>query len=237
MLAPNPAPLYLQVIEHLRARMAEGEWKAGDALPSEFALAAQIGVSQGTVRKALNQMASDNLIDRRQGKGTYMPEQSPARALYHFFRLVRRDGTAVIPALLSQTITRVDAAPALNRTLNAGRRKLWKISRLRAVDGRPALVEFSFLDPVKFPGLSPDTPLPNALYSHYQSVAGHTVTRAEDILTARAAPAEVAGQLALPEGAPLMLAERTAWDLSGHPIEVRQSWILTSNMGYRVDLK
>ncbi|MEO1549776.1 MAG: GntR family transcriptional regulator [Pseudomonadota bacterium] len=236
-MTPNPSPLYAQVMQILRDRMAAGEWRAGQALPSEFALADEIGVSQGTVRKALNAMAAENLLDRRQGKGTFMPEHTPQRALYHFFRLVRPDGTPALPELIRQTITRVPPEPALNKALGAGRRQIWKIDRVRALDGLPSLVEQSYLDPAAFPDLTPETDLPNALYTYYQAHGGHTVVRATDTLGAEAAPPEVAKALNLPKGTAVMLAEREAQDVAGQTIEIRRSWIATRTARYRVTLK
>ena len=58
-------PLYKQVYDVLTQRLQEGYWKPGDLLPSEFALADELGVSQGTVRKALNQLVTEYLLDRQ----------------------------------------------------------------------------------------------------------------------------------------------------------------------------
>ncbi|NNU80497.1 GntR family transcriptional regulator [Halovulum dunhuangense] len=229
-------PLYLQVREALTARIADGEWKAGEALPSEFALAAQMGVSQGTVRKALDAMAADNLLERRQGRGTFVPEQTEARSLFHFFRMQDAAGAPVVPTTLRHAIERIQAPADVARTLDTGRRQVWRIQRLRAVGGRPAIIEHIYLDPQRFPGLGPDTALPNALYGYYQSAAGVTVARAEDSLSAVAAAPDQAAQLGIAPGAPLLRAHRVARDLRGTAVELRQSWFETSFQHYQVAL-
>ena len=65
-----------------------GEWGPGDAIPSEGELAARFNVSQGTVRKAIDEMAAENMLVRRQGKGTFVSTHSDPRSFYRFLRLV-----------------------------------------------------------------------------------------------------------------------------------------------------
>jgi len=101
----------------------------------------------------------------------------------------------------------------------------------------PSLVERSYLDPLAFPDLTPQTDLPNALYSYYQAHGGHTVVKATDTLAAETAPPDVAKALNLPKGTAVMVAEREAQDVSGRTIEVRRSWIATRTARYRVTLK
>src|SRR3546814_9298856 len=67
-------PRYQQVKDLLIGRLIGSYWKPGDLLPSEMQLAEELGVSQGTVRKALDEMTADNLLVRRQGRGTYVAE-------------------------------------------------------------------------------------------------------------------------------------------------------------------
>lgn len=230
-------PLYAQVRDALIRRIADGHWKAGDSLPSEFALAAELGVSQGTVRKALNEMAAENLLDRRQGRGTFVPEHTEERSLFHFFRMEAADGSAVVPQPLSQTIEAVAPEAEISRPLDTGRRKLWRIRRVRGVEGRPAILETIHLDPRRFPTLKPDTVLPNALYGYYQSASGITVARADDRLTAVAAGPADAAALDLRPGAPLLRAWRLAYDLTGRVAEVRETLFDTSLQGYVVRLR
>ena len=82
---PDFQPLYKQVYDVLVRRIAEGAWRPAEALPSEQALAAELNVSQGTVRKALDALVAENLVYRRQGKGTYVAEHTQEHALFRFF--------------------------------------------------------------------------------------------------------------------------------------------------------
>lgn len=230
-------PLYLQVRESLIARIAAGEWPAGAALPSEFALADEMGVSQGTVRKALDAMAADNLVDRHQGRGTFVPEHTEARALFHFFRMQDPGGAPVLPEMVSQSAALVSAPPQVAKTLGTGRRKVWRITRLRAVAAVPAIVEHIYLDPNRFPDLTTKTPLPNALYAYYQAQAGVSIVRADDQLAAVVAPEDVAQALGLAAGAPVLQAKRRAFDLLDMVVEMRWSWFETRGQRYAVTLR
>ncbi|MEM1264861.1 MAG: GntR family transcriptional regulator [Pseudomonadota bacterium] len=229
-------PLYAQVREVILERIVSGVWTAGAALPSEMALAAEIGVSQGTVRKALDQLAADHLVERRQGRGTFVPEQTAERAHFHFFRFEAIDGASLIPEPLSQSLDLVAPPPGPAAALGTGARLLWRIDRRRALAGVPTLIERVYLDPARFPEPGAAADLPNALYSHYQSLAGVTVVRAEDRLMAAAAPPDIAAALDLAPGSPLLGIERTAFDARAEPIEFRESWCRTDGVRYRVTL-
>ena len=94
---PGFKPLYQQVKDLLIERLIGGYWKPGDLLPSEFQLAGELGVSQGTVRKALDEMTAGNLLVRRQGRGTYVAEHDQEHALFHFFKMTDRQGQPLVP--------------------------------------------------------------------------------------------------------------------------------------------
>ncbi len=90
-------PLYAQVRECLIERIRSGEWKPGQLIANEFEIAAEFGVSQGTARKAIGDLASEGLVVRRQGRGTFVVEHTPAHVLFRFFNLFDEDGNPVIP--------------------------------------------------------------------------------------------------------------------------------------------
>ena len=71
-LTPSFSPLYQQIKDLILQSLQTGEWKPGEAIPSEMDLAARYRVSQGTVRKAIDELSADNLLIRRQGKGTFV---------------------------------------------------------------------------------------------------------------------------------------------------------------------
>ncbi|WP_424812495.1 GntR family transcriptional regulator [Roseococcus sp. YIM B11640] len=234
------APLYARAEAELRARIVRGEWKPGEALPTEPILAASLGISQGTLRRALAALEQQRLIERRQGIGTRVVEETSERELFHFFRAETVDGSRLQPTSLIHRIERRAARSAEQRALRLTRAdRVHHLTRERRLGGRPCLLERISLPEPLFPGFALPTgvELAEELYVHYQRRYAITITRCAERLSAVAAPAPVARILHLPEGTPLLLAERTALDPLGRPVEFRLSWIQTADLRYAIDLR
>ncbi|CAN0351056.1 unnamed protein product [Phaeothamnion confervicola] len=235
MEALSPAPLYRQVKAALMRRLVDGHWRAGEALPSEPALAAELAVSPGTVRRALGELAQINLVVRRQGKGTFVAEHTRERALFHFFHLVGDDGKRALPG---SRVLAVKAGPATREesrrlALAAGTRVV-RLHRLRTLDGRVAIVERIVLPAALYDGIErlDRASLPNELYKLYQDRYGVSVARAAEKLKAALAGPEDAAHLGLRSGAPVLEIDRIAYALDGRPCEWRVSRCDTASHHY-----
>lgn len=231
-------PLYLQVKQRMLARMLSGEWAPGMMLPAEHQIAAEIGVSQGTVRKALDALHAENLIVRRQGRGTFVAQHTSERALFHFFKLVDPAGERALPETVFCDLARAQADGDIAAKLGLSRRHaVWRVRRHRALGGRVVVCETIHLSARDFPGLESRTPLPNNVYSLYEQAYGRTVARAMEDLSAVAAAPEEAGPLGLEPGAPVLAIDRIAYGLDDRPIEHRRSVCRTDVYRYRADLR
>lgn len=219
-------PLYQQVKDAVIGKLIGGDWRPGDKLPSEFRLAAEYGVSQGTVRKALDELTAQNVLIRRQGRGTFVATHTPHRALFHFFHLVGQDGSRQLPSsrVLSVETRRATREEEARLELRAGSRVI-RIDRVRDMAGRPAIVEFIVVAAKSFPGLArmPKDELPNTLYELYEERYGMTIVRAVEKLRAVAATAREAELLGLAAGAPLLEIDRLALSIEDKPVEWRVS--------------
>ncbi len=236
--SPHYRPLYKQVRDAIVRQIADGAWKPGEALPSEQALAARLGVSQGTVRKALDALAVEKVIERRQGKGTYVAEHTPERSLFRFFRLNRADGTRATPETRADETVRRRAAKAADAKklgLEPGT-PVVEIVRVRLIDGRPAIHERIVVPLALFPELDRRGPLPNALYSMYQRDYGQNIATAEEELRAEAAGKDDARRLGVAIGAPLLHIERIGIGVDGTRVEWRISRCDTRDLVYAVTL-
>jgi GntR family transcriptional regulator len=234
---PLYRPLYRQVYDSLVRQIADGAWRPGEALPSEQALASKLGVSQGTVRKALDSLVVEQLIERRQGKGTFIAEHTQERALFRFFRLTLPDGTRAIPVSAGETVRRRPARDLEARRLDlATAAPVIEINRVRLIDGEPTIVERIALPATLFPGIERRTPLPNALYALYQHDYGQNIVAAEEQLRADAAGKDDARRLGLPTGAPLLHIERVGIAVDGTRVEFRVSRCDTRRLHYAVTL-
>jgi GntR family transcriptional regulator len=158
-------------------------------LPSEGQLAAEIGVSQGTVRKALDELAAENLLVRRQGRGTFVAEHDERRILFQFFKLVPDDGERRFPdsQVLSVERARAEASEAQRLAL-ARNAHVVRIHRLRSLGGAVAISEHIAVPAARFPDLERADPVPNNLYGLYGERYGVTVARATESLKAVPCP-------------------------------------------------
>lgn len=235
--SPHYRPLYRQVYDFLVKQIAEGAWRPAEALPSEQALAQKLRVSQGTVRKALDVLAVEKLIERRQGKGTYVAEHTQERALFRFFRLARPDGQRSVPTSADETIRRRAVRPPEARKLNLREgAQVVEINRTRLVSGEPVVLEKIILPLSIFPDIDRRRPLPNALYALFQQEYGQNIVSTEEELRADAARKEDTRRLNLPLGAPLLHIERVAIALDGTRVEWRISRCDTTKLVYAVTL-
>jgi len=235
--SPAPQPLYAQVKALILQRLIEGVWRPGAVLPSEMQLAAEFGVSQGTVRKALDAMAAENIVVRRQGRGTFVAEHDTDRALFQFFHMVGEDGARQLPEshVLSCRYGKASAVEASRLALVRGA-EVARIRRVRSLGGAPAIAETLVLPLAMFPEIGRDGDLPNTLYELYERRYGITIARAEERLRAAAADDGVAGLLGIADGTPLLEIDRVAFSLGGTAAEWRVSLCETRAHYYVAEL-
>jgi GntR family transcriptional regulator len=230
-------PLYRQVKDVLVKRIAEGAWAEGGALPSEPDLAADLGVSHGTVRKALDELAAENLVVRRQGKGTYVARHDEERILFQFFKLIPDAGGRRFPdsRILAIELREADADAARILNLRKGARVV-AIERVRMLADKVCISERVVLPKALFPGIE-KRELPNNLYELYRAEFGVTIARATERLKAVAATRPEAKHLDVAVGTPLLAVDRTALAIDGAPVEWRVSLCRTDTAHYFSDLR
>lgn len=235
-LAIDFHPLYRQVRERLLGRLAQGKWPAGSMLPSESALAAELGVSQGTVRKALDALTAENLLVRRQGRGTFVARHDERRILFQFFRLVPDRGARHFPEsrVLGVTCALANARERARLALPAAARVI-RIRRLRTLGSLPAIAESISLPEALFPGLA-ERKLPNNLYGLYAEEYGISIARASERLKAVVLSAADAALLEVAPGTPALAIDRLAIAIDGRHVEWRLSRCLTGNLHYASEL-
>lgn len=230
-------PLYKQVYDLLTARLVEGYWKPSQLLPSEMVLAEELGVSQGTVRKALNQMVAEKMLQRQQGKGTFVAEHTQESDLFRFFRLREPHGEILIPETVvlgsSRRTVSEDEAKKLNLDVNA---LVVELTRVRSIHNKPAIIE-KVIQPLSvFPDIDKNTNLPNALYILYQEKYGITVMSVNDEIRAVEIPDAYAQHLDLAKGSPVLMIERSSVNIDGRVIELSTAYCSSENFVYSVQL-
>lgn len=214
-------PLYKQVEGHIKQLILEQRWKPGDMLPNELLLAKEFGVSQGTVRKALNSLTESNLLYRHQGVGTFLSEQT-GQTLYRFFPIVE-DGK--LPALPKAEITGMELIRptpdvVLQLKLRVGERVI-RLSRLRTLGSTYILSEEIHLPEKYFPDFMDEKDIPHTLYHFYQTRFNYTVHETTDRIKAVLATQKDAQQLGVKSGDPILLFTRLTRDKDGKLLEYR----------------
>lgn len=230
-------PLYQQVRDALIQRLANGHWQPGEVLPSEPALAAELGVSHGTVRKALDAMTQEKLLVRKQGRGTFVAQHDDQRVLFQYFKLVPDEGDRAFP---ESRILGIGTGPAGERErdrlqLRAGAICV-RIRRKRMLAGLDTILEDVILPEALFPGIA-EVELPNNLYGLYATRFGVTIARATERVKAVALGDEDARMLAAPVGTPVLEIDRVALSIDGRPVEWRVSLCRTAHVHYLSDLR
>jgi GntR family transcriptional regulator len=218
-------------------KVAQGVWRPGASLPSEQNLAKEMGVSQGTMRKVLDALTAENLLERRQGKGTFIAENTQERTLFRFFRIARPGGKRMTPERVDETV-KLRASRALERTkLGLARTdKVVEIVRTRHIEKVPSIHETIVLPAPLFPGIEKRPSLPNSLYSIYQSDYGLNIVAAHEELSAQLATAADQEELGIPKGGPILVIERLAVSLQDQKVEWRISRVRSSDLVYAVTL-
>jgi len=224
-------PLYEQIKETLLARLAADHWRPGELLPSEPKLAEEFGVSQGTIRRALDEMVSQGLLTRYQGRGTAVTEHTPFR----FFDFLRADGARELPESKTLRIS-VNAASRTERDaleLAAGK-KVIRIIRVRYLNLEPKIYETISVSRDLFSALSTmdARDVPNTIYNYYEQKFGVPVVSKRDRLRAASATQVEARYLHVDVGTPLLEIECTAYSHRNQPIEQRISRCLTDEHYY-----
>jgi len=230
-------PLWRRVSEGIIARIVSGELKPGVMLPSETDLGAQMGVSQGTARRALAELERRGIVERRQGRGTVVAIHTPETSNFHFFRLRHADGSEAQPVLTDETLEKRRSTAAERDAFGAEARQVYAIDRVRSIDDKRIVREHTVVPAFLFAALETRVPLPNTLYSFYQQAYGIAIQRADERLRAVLADAADAAAMGVAVGAPLIEVTRRAVDLSERVVELRRSRYDTNDLAYVVTLR
>ncbi len=235
-------PLYRQVKRLMLKQIFENKWPVNERLPNEFSLAESFNVSQGTMRKALNELTAEGFLFREQGIGTFVSELNQEKSLYHFFRFSlnetyeskANDPTA---ELFKADIISADKKLAMQLGVETGV-KLVYMQRTRSLGETQALFEKIYLPLDLFKRLeleSVESVLGTSyLYQKYQSQFSVFIDKAKD----RVYP-EIAEQWLkehLPGAHLVLRVERIAYCQNGQIAEYRTTWIDSKHGHYFANL-
>ncbi len=239
---PSFSPLYQQIKALILQSLQAGEWKPGESIPSEMDLATRFRVSQGTVRKAVDELAADNLLVRRQGKGTFVATHAEALVQYRFLKLMpdagdsRSEGPAEREIIDCKRLRATsDVAKAL--ALRAGD-AVWQVRRVLSFAGRPTILEDLWLPGEPFKGLTAERlrDYHGPMYAMFETEFGVRMVRATEEIRAVLPDAAQCRLLETGPSTPLLSVERVAFTYNDVPMEMRRGLYLTDTHHYRNEL-
>ena len=238
-VGPSFSPLYQQIKALMTRSLQAGEWRPGEAIPSEMELAARFKVSQGTVRKAVDDLATDNLLVRRQGKGTFVATHAEQTIQYRFLRLAADDARVERPErrFIDCRRQRAPADVARSLGLKAGDAAL-QVRRVLSFKGRPVVFDDVWLPGKLFKGLGMErlATYSGPMYALFETEFGVRMIRAEEKIRAVAADRPACEVLAVPLGSPLLSVERLSFTYGDRPVELRRGLYMTEAHHYRNEL-
>lgn len=228
---------YASLAAALRNRIVSGEWAPGSALPAEQSLAQQHGVALGTLRRAMELLAAQGLVDRRHGRGTFVTEGLAGAHMLRFFRFGAPDGQTPGSRILARDRIPAPAAAAQALGLPGGAPVL-RLRRLRTLGGLPRLHEEIVLPlPLFEPIADGDTAdWGDLLYPLYARHCGVRVHRVIDTIVFGRLTAGPARALKLPTDHPCARVQRRALDLTGRCVEWRITLGDADAFHYTVDI-
>ncbi len=238
-VAPTFSPLYQQIKVLITASLEAGEWKPGELIPSEVELASRFKVSQGTVRKAIDELSSENLVVRRQGKGTFVATHHEVRAQFRFLRLMPDTGIAHQADNLIIEVKRQRAPADVARLLDIKPADaVIFIKRVQSFDGAPAILEELWLPGTIFKGLTSErlVEYKGPMYGLFETEFGTRMIRATEKIRAVHADHVACGWLQVPVETPLLSVERVSFTYGDKPVEVRRGLYRTDAHHYKSEL-
>lgn len=215
-------PAYARLRDTLTARIAQGQWTPDQPIPSEARLARDFDVSVGTVRKAVDGLVGEGLLERRQGSGTFVRAPSFNATLFRFFPMRESDGSPLsIPS--SQMLLRAVVTAPAEPAEALGTDDVIKIIRMRSLSEHPVLFEEIYIPTSRFSGFEtlPDTAFGPLLYPLYFEHFGVLVKQATDEVSFATASDRIAERLRIQPNDPLAVIRRTAFDIEDKPVEWR----------------
>lgn len=214
-------PLYLQVKDMLVQRIVAAAWKPGAAIPNEIELSRELGISVGTVRKALDEMENERLISRRQGRGTFVIDQTSDECAIRFSNIRDPDGIRIAGEIESCEVVPASANEAEARLLQLrSGEPVFRLRRVRVHNDQPFMVEESTIPQARFPGLTQDSDISPSIVvlAHRYGVL---LARAEEKISVAAAEGVIAQTLKVANGTPLLKLDCVVFAIDGRPIEWR----------------
>lgn len=229
-------PYYLQIYQKLRERILMKEYLPGQPIPSENELGKEFGVTRATVRNAVKKLQSEGLIATEKGKGSYVNQPKIEQSLFKFYSFGRDHGELNKHSVLLGIKESKDVEA--QRALVLSDDQLIKhITRIRTLDGVPAIIENSYLPSDLVPDIENYDMEQLSIYDLLENSYGCQILKAKEFLDTCVTDYDSAKLLEVSEGMSVFLVKRITYDQKGKPIEFRVSIIRSDKFTFSVELQ
>ncbi len=241
-VAPAFSPLYRQIKALMLRSLQAGEWKPSTVIPSEAEFATRFRVSQGTVRKAIDELAAENLLVRRQGKGTFVTTHAEQHVQYRFLKLIPDNGDPSSEGPAQRMVvdcrrSRASAETARALELRTGDNVL-QLRRVLSFGGEPTILEDIWLPGIAFKGLNAARlgAWHGPMYALFEREFGVRMVRAQEKIRAVLPDLDQCILLKVRQNTPLLSVERVAFTYDDKAMEIRRGIYRTDRHYYRNEL-
>lgn len=218
-------PLFLQVRDELAGKIATGQWRAGCIIPNEVVLAQEFGVSQGTMRKALDLLEAEKLVVRQQGRGTTVVDHDTEEMAIRFSSIFNEIGQRISGHVTSCAFTERGANAEESAALGIPPGDaIFELKRVRQYHAHPFMVEIVVLVSRYFPGARSHS-LQDIRLTTLAQKCGVQLSHATERVTAALCPQEYASSLGISIETPILQLVRTTFSLRGDRVEYRKGWV------------
>ncbi len=227
-ISPQSAlPLYYQIKQNLLELVESSRFTAGDLLPAESEMGEYYGVSRLTVRQAVGELVRDGVLVRERGRGTFVARPKTTHIMVRtsgFSERIKELGQTPSSKVLSCEVIPAIASVAENLHIAEGS-PVYKLVRLRSVDGEPQLIETTHLPQAMFPNMEAVDFSQVSLYSTLAQRFDCLVTAADEVFEPVLVTSYEADLLGVKAKSAALLLEIIAYDQFGNRVEYNKSII------------
>lgn len=215
---------YKKVKLSITQALNQRRWALNEAIPSEPRLAKKFKVSIGTIRRAINELVSENILVREQGRGTFVVSHTEDYMLNVFFRIENKSGKRELPQSDLLSFKKIKPSKFISSCLQlSNNEKIYKIKTALTFNKSPAIIDEIYLSEKMFPDLveSYFFERSGTLYKLFQEKYGVTVIKARETVEAILSTEETAALLRQKTGSPILKITRLAYAYKNTPVDLR----------------
>lgn len=226
-----PTPIYMQVVDYLRENIASGAWEQASKIPSEVELMSTLGVSRGSIKKAISKLVDEGLLEQIQGKGTYVKSKDISfpltEGLISFSESLIEQGLSFETNILDCEIRKSDEDISRHLGIVEGSDYL-HLERVRSVEGEPVMFIENNINMALVPGIETADFVNEGLFAIIERLSGHQIEYSKTSFVAKLADTQRADALGLSTQSPLLQQLQTVYLDNDSAIEYARVWLKSS---------